>query len=116
MVKTMVRLVQLIGMFMKNPMQAVLEIFLLAVGVPCIIVLIAAENAIVTLIVMIYAVLIALPTFLLATLLCAVIHTVCGRCGRGSLLEWYDTCVGEDRKPSRGLVVQYCIRILQRKS
>jgi hypothetical protein len=53
MVKTMVRLVQL--WFMKNPMQAVLEIFLLAVGVPCIIVLIAAENAIVTLIVMIYA-------------------------------------------------------------
>jgi hypothetical protein len=30
---------------------------------------------------------IALPTFLLATLLCAVIHTVCGRCGRGSLLN-----------------------------
>jgi uncharacterized membrane protein YciS (DUF1049 family) len=53
-------------------MQAVLEIFLLAVGVPCIIVLIAAENAIVTLIVMIYAVLIALPTFLLATLLCVL--------------------------------------------
>jgi hypothetical protein len=77
MVKTMVRLVQLIGMFMKNPMQAVLEIFLLAVGVPCIIVLIAAENAIVTLIVMIYAVLIALPTFLLATLLCVLLFIPC---------------------------------------
>jgi hypothetical protein len=29
MVKTMVRLVQLIGMFMKNPLQAVLEYFYL---------------------------------------------------------------------------------------
>jgi hypothetical protein len=68
-------------------MQAVLEIFLLAVGVPCIIVLIAAENAIVTLIVMIYAVLIALPTFLLATPLCVLLFIPCGRCGRGSLLN-----------------------------
>jgi UPF0716 family protein affecting phage T7 exclusion len=57
-------------------MQAVLEIFLLAVGVPCIIVLIAAENAIVTLIVMIYAVLIALPTFM-PTLLCVLLFIPC---------------------------------------
>jgi hypothetical protein len=111
MVKTMVRLVQLIGMFMKNPMQAVLEIFLLAVGVPCIIVLIAAENAIVTLIVMIYAVLIAhqLSRYVLLFIPCVV-----GAVADHFLNGMIRVLARTENHP--GLVVQYCIRILQRKS
>jgi hypothetical protein len=100
---------------MKNPMQAVLEIFLLAVGVPCIIVL-TAENAIVTLIVMIYAVLIALPTFLLATLLCMLLFIPCvvGAVADHFLNGMIRVLARTENHP--GLVVQYCIRILQRKS
>jgi hypothetical protein len=49
------------------------------------------ERAIVTLIVMIYAVLIALPTFMLATLLRAVIRLQCVVGAVADLLEWYDT-------------------------
>jgi hypothetical protein len=96
MVKTMVRLVQLIGMFMKNPMQAVLEIFLLAVGVPCIIVLIAPSHA--------------HRDDLRGThcstnfpacdpIMYCCYSYICGRCGRGSLLEWYDTCVETENHP-----------------
>jgi hypothetical protein len=79
---------------MKNPMQAVLEIFLLAVGVPCIIVLIAAENAIVTLIVMIYAVLLLYQLSCLRPIMCCYSYRVWSVRSRITL-EWYDTCVGE---------------------
>lgn len=77
LIKALVRIVQLIGMLIKNPLQACLDLFLLLVGIPCIVLLIAAENMIVTAIVMIYAILVALPTFLFATLLCVMLFIPC---------------------------------------
>jgi hypothetical protein len=63
----------------------VLEIFLLAVGVPCIIVLIAAENAIVTHRDDLRGTHCSYQLSF-ATLLCCYSYRVC-RCGRGSLLN-----------------------------
>jgi hypothetical protein len=94
MVKTMVRLVQLIGMFMKNHASCVRNISTCS-RCPMYHRIDSRRERDCHAHRDDYAVLIALPTFLLATLLC-VLFIPCVWSVRSRItLEWYDTCVSE---------------------
>jgi len=70
-------LMKVVILFMTDPLGAVRKLFILLFGVPYLVFLVAVQQMLVSIVVLLYAVLISLPTITLNTLITVLIFTPC---------------------------------------